>query len=125
MAQRRLFPLGSGSHKHGLQLRNEVARTLLRVPPRLRGIQHKSDSRGVLGLGNLIRQILDTSGLSDAHGQMETLLREFGESVQARAATRKDKPGRNLGVQTSAPQIVRDERKKFLRARFDNVREHA
>jgi len=35
---------------------------------------------------------------------------KFGESVQARAAAREDKPSRDLGVQTSTPQIVRDER---------------
>src|SRR5208337_3536424 len=62
MAQRRPFLLESSSHEHGLQLRNEVARTLLCVPPRLRGIQHKPNGRGVLGLGNLFRQILDTPG---------------------------------------------------------------
>ena len=58
-------------------------------------------------------------------GRWKPCSARFGESVQTRTATREDKPGGDLGVQTGTPQIVRDERQKFLRARFDNVREHA
>jgi len=55
---------------------------------------------------------------------MKNLLGHFVEAVQAPAAARKNKAGRNLFQQTGALQVVANQRDEFLRARFDNFRQH-
>ena len=47
------------------------------------------------------------------------------EAVQARAAAAQNESGGNLRVEAGALQFVANQREQFLRARLDDVGEHA
>src|SRR5690242_380537 len=113
-----------GAGKHGFQFGYQIPRARRRRTPHLRAIQHKPNHRGIFRLSHLFGQISQAFWLRDAHRQMEGLLGEFVQVVQARTATSEDKSGGNLVIQAGALQIVADQRKQFHGARLDDVREH-
>src|SRR5882757_9262534 len=113
----------SGSGEHRLQLRDDAGAGR-RIAPRFCSVQNQSNRRRVFRLRDLLRQIVNSFWLRDAYRQVKNLLGHFVEAVQARAAARKNKTRRNLFQQTGALEVVANQYNEFLRARFDNFREH-
>jgi hypothetical protein len=74
---------------------------------------------------NLFRHVHQAARLPDTNGQVKRLLHHFDQPIEARAATGKNKAGRNLRVKTGAAHFVADQRQKFLGARLDDVGKHA
>ena len=58
-------------------------------------------------------------------GSLKTLLGQFDQAVELRAAAGENESGGNLRFETGAAQFVADQRQQFLRARLDDVRQHA
>src|SRR5216684_2888455 len=113
-----------GAGEHGFQFGYQISCALGRRAPRLHATQDEPDYGCIFRLRHLFRQISQAFWFRDAHRQMEGLLGQFLESVEARATARHDKSGGNLAVQPGALQIVAKQRKQFHGARLDDVREH-
>src|SRR5213593_1525323 len=113
-----------GAGEHGFQFGYQISPALRRRAPRLRAIQNQAHYGCIFRLRHLFRQISQAFGFRDAHGQMEGLLDQFSEPVQARAAARQDKSCGELAVQPGALQVVANQRKQFHGAWLDDVRQH-
>src|SRR5947207_8478576 len=126
LPQIRRAPLAGsrGAREHGFQFGYQGPRALRTGAARPRAGQHQSHDRGVLRLSYLLREVRQTFGLRDAHGQMERMLDEIIEAAQTRAAAGKNKSGGHLAVEADALEVVANQREQFHGARFDDVREH-
>src|SRR6184192_928343 len=87
-----------GAGEHGFQFGYQTSRALGRRAPRLRATQNEPYYGCIFRLRHLFRQISQAFGFRDPHRQMERLLDEFIESMEARAAARQDKSCGKLAV---------------------------
>src|SRR5437762_3060163 len=111
--------------EHRPELGNKIRRALRLRAARLCTVQDQAHDSRVLGLLNLFRHVHQAARLPDTNGQVKGLLHHFDQAIEARAATGKNKAGRNLRVKTGAAHFVADQRQKFLGARLDDVGKHA
>src|SRR5437667_30565 len=83
-----------GAGEHGFQFGYQISPALRRRAPRLRAIQNQAHYGCIFRLRHLFRQIGQAFGFRDAHGQMEGLLDQVSEPVQAGAAVAALEPFR-------------------------------
>src|SRR5215470_1750817 len=114
-----------GSGKHGFQFGYNVPLALRLSAPRPCCIQNQANRRGVLGLGDSLRQIGQSFGLPGARRHTEELLGEFFEPAEVRSAAGENKAGGDLAVHAAALEVFADERKELGGARLDNLGKRA
>src|SRR6202045_1756366 len=111
--------------KHAFQFRHQCTGALRRHAASMHSVQQQPYNRCVLGLGKFFGHIFKPARRRAAYRQSEHSLRQFGQPFQTRTASREDKTRGHLRVHARTFQIVEYERKKFLRARLNDLVEHA
>src|SRR5262245_22508701 len=88
-------------------------------------VQHEADRRRERRAVDVIRQPPDALGRRTPYGQIENLLGDFGHAFEQRGPAREDDAGVERLLVAGAPDLVPQQVTDLLRARLQDLRQHA